>query len=57
MSPVALAILQALATLGPSAIQAIIAVINAGHGQPVSEADHAAIGRAVVQAIGKQAAD
>jgi len=40
MTPLALAIINALAVLGPPAIDAITRIIQAQHGAPSTEADH-----------------
>jgi len=52
MAPaVVAALIQALIAVGPSAIQAIEAILKATHGQAVSEADHAALGKALALAL------
>lgn len=56
MSPTILEIIQALIQLGPEAAEAIIAVINAIHGQQPSDQQQQAIGRAMVQVIQQKAA-
>lgn len=54
MAPAVIAaLIQALITLGPSAVEAIQVIIKAAHHQPVSEADHAALGKALVDALQK----
>jgi len=51
MTPLALAIINALAVLGPPAIDAITTIIRASHGQPVSAADHQALGALIADAL------
>ena len=52
MNPTVLAVLQALITLGPGAIDAINAIIKALHDHPVSDEEAAKLGRALIQAVG-----
>lgn len=56
MSPLAIALINALAVLGPSAIDAITKIILAQHGGPVTEADHMQLGKAIFAALQKPAA-
>jgi hypothetical protein len=54
MNPAVLSIIQALITLGPSALDAINAIVNALHNQPTTPQQEAAIGKAVAEAVRKQ---
>jgi len=56
MTPLALAIINALAVLGPPAIDAITRIIQAQHGAPSTEADHQALGKLIYAAVSKPAA-
>jgi hypothetical protein len=56
MTPLALAIINALAVLGPPAVEAITKIIQAQHGAPATEADHQALGKLIYTALQKPAA-
>ena len=47
MSPIVIALINALAVLGPSAIDAIASIIKAQHGQPLTEAEHETLGKLI----------
>lgn len=52
MNPALLAaLLQALATLGPSAIDAIVAIVNAAHGKSLNAAEQQEVGSLVAKAV------
>jgi hypothetical protein len=58
MSPAVIAaLIQALIAIGPSAIQALEVLIKMQHHQPITEADHAKVVKAITEAlqIGKPA--
>lgn len=56
MTPLALAIINVLAVLGPPAIDAITRIIQAQHGAPSTEADHLALGKLIYTALQKPVA-
>ncbi len=55
MTPIAIAIINALAVLGPPAIDAIASIIKAQHGQPLTEADHMLLGKLIARAVQQHA--
>jgi len=51
MSPLVAQLIGVLIASGPQMLEAIAVIIKAVHGQPVSEADHSALGRALISAL------